>query len=73
MSKRSTIRMFMEQNMVMIGIINHGYMIPIGIITKHAFDCRIFGEFPSGIVVRSIAPYITHSFIDKVEGYLDTH
>lgn len=73
MSKRNAIRVFIEQNMIMIGTINHGYMIPVGIITKHAFACRIFGEFPSRIKVRDITPYINHSFIDKVENYLDTH
>ena len=73
MPKRSVIRMSMEQNTIMIGVINHGYMIPVGIITKHAFARRIFGEFPSRIKVRDITPYINHSFIDKVEGYIDTH
>lgn len=73
MTKRSAIRTYMNHNMIMIGVINHGYMIPVGIITKHAFARRIFGEFPSRIEVRDITPYINHSFIDKVENYIDTH
>ena len=73
MSKRSAIRMFMEQNMVMIGVSEEGsgYFIPVGIITNRAYH-RIAGILYK-LHTKEITPYINHTFIDKVEDYLDSY
>lgn len=73
MPRRNPIRMYIEQNTIMIGVMNHGLMTPVGIITRRAFACRIFKEFPSRIRIKDITPYINHWLIDKVENYIDTH
>lgn len=74
MSKRSAIRMFIEQNMVMIGVSEEGsgYFIPVGIITNQAYHNRIAGILYK-LHTKEITPYINHPFIDKIENYIDMH
>lgn len=74
MPKRSAIRIYMEQNMIMIGVSEEGsgYFIPVGIITDRAYHNRIAGILYK-LHTKEITPYINHSFIDKVEDYIDTH
>ena len=74
MPKRSAIRVFMEQNMVMIGVSEEGsgYFIPVGIITNEAYCNRIAGILYK-LHIKGITPYINHPFIDKIENYIDTH
>lgn len=71
MSKRSAIRMFMEQNMIMIGIIDYrNFFVPIGITTKRAYQNRLAGILYN-FSFQDITPYTCHPFINKIEDYID--